>query len=152
MQENPPTNLPRSLKPLTRPLLEQIYRDGNNIKELQYYISDPLTLEYSRISQNLQVINGESTMREISYQDRITIDRNIPGVLVTVNYDGEGRMVLWVSFDEKGDEFVLIFREGRTDRNFQLYYQETNDRRQIPYGEEMYELLIGETVPLLQIQ
>jgi hypothetical protein len=152
MQVDPRSGLPQFLKPLTRPLLEQIYLGGNNIKELQYYISEPLTLEFSRITQNLQVINGESKLREISFQDRVDIGRNIPGILVTVNYDNEGRMVLRVSFDEKGDNYVLIFREGRADRNFRLYYQETNNTRQVHYGEEMYDLLMGDDVPLLQIQ
>jgi hypothetical protein len=143
---------PQTLKPLTRSLLEQIYLGGNDIKELQYYISEPITLEFSRTIQNLHVINGEGRLREISYQDRVEIGRNTPGIAVTVNYDGEGCMVLRVSFDEKGDNYALIFREGRTDRDFRLYYQEANNARQVYYGEEMYDLTLGNTVPFLQIQ
>jgi hypothetical protein len=143
-----------ALHPITRPILEMIYQSGNDIKTVPYYISDSISLEYSKASQNLEISeNGEVILREVSVQDRINIGKETMGTIVAVNYDTEGRMLLAMSFEEGGDAYPLIFREGDKDRIFYLlYYAFNNGEKKIYYGEELYDLLMGDTIPQLKIR
>jgi hypothetical protein len=61
-------------------------------------------------------------------------------------------MLLAMSFDEGDDTYPLFFREGDRDRIFYLVHYINNDERKLYYGEELYELLTGESIPLLQIR
>jgi hypothetical protein len=142
------------LQSITRPMLEMLYKSGNDIKTVPYYVSDAISLEYSRASQNLEVTaSGEVMLRELSVQNRVTIGRETMGAIVAVNYDTEGRMLLAVSFDESPDAYPLIFREGDTDRLFYLlYYAFNSGEKKIYYGDELYNIQAGESIPKLQIR
>jgi hypothetical protein len=143
-----------ALHPITRPMLEMIYQSGNDIKTVPYYISESISLEYSKASQDLEISeNGEVILREVSVQDRINIDKETMGTIVAVNYDTEGRMLLAMSFEECGDAYPLIFREGDKDRIFYLlHYVFNGGEKKIYYGEELYDLLTGGAIPQLKIR
>jgi hypothetical protein len=135
-------------------MLEMIYQSGNDIKAVPYYISDSFSLEYSQTSQNLEISeNGEVILREVAVQDRINIEKETMGTIVAVNYDTQGRMLLAMSFEESGDTYPLIFREGDQDRIFYLlYYVFNNGEKKIYYGKELYDLQTGESIPQLKIR
>jgi hypothetical protein len=142
-----------SLQPITRPILEMIYQSGNDIKNIPFFISDSISLEYSKITQDLEITgDGEVILKEIAVQDRININKETMGSIIAVNYDAQGRMLLAISFDESDDTYPLVFREGDRDRIFYLIHYINNNERKLYYGEELYDLQTGESIPLLQIQ
>jgi hypothetical protein len=148
---------------VTRPMLEIIYNNGGDIKSIPYFISDSISLEYSKTTQNLEITeNGEVILKEVTDQSRININRETAGTLVAVNYDGDGRMLLAMNFDENDGAYPLIFREGDSplifregdkDRSFYLmHYVINGTERKVRYGEELYNLQIDDSIPRLQIQ
>lgn len=144
-------------QPVTRPLLEMIYLVKNDIKGLPYFLSDSVTLEYIKITQNLEVSEkGEVTLREVTIQDQIHIKTETSGTLVAISYDAEGRMLLAINFDESDDAYPLIFREEGVDRSFYLVHQEVGvdgKEKKIYYGQALYDLQTQDNlVPRLQIQ
>lgn len=154
----PPENNTRdkvvSLQPVTRPMLEMIHQSGNDIKNVPYFISDSISLEYSKTTQNLEITErGEVILKEIAVQNRININSETAGTLVAVNYDAEGRMLLAMNFDENDGAYPLIFREGDRDRSFYLmHYLLGGMERKLHYGKELYDLQIGDSIPRLQIR
>jgi hypothetical protein len=142
------------LQPVTRPILEMIYQSGNDIKSVPYFISDSVSLEYSKTTQNLEITErGEVIVKEIALQNRIHINRETTGTLVAVNYDAKGRMLLAINFDETDNAYPLIFREGDRDRSFYLvHYVLGGSERKLHYGGELYDLQTDEGVPRLQIR
>jgi hypothetical protein len=142
------------LQPVTRPMLEMIHQSGNNIKNVPYFISDSISLEYSKTTQNLEITErGEVILKEIAVENRININKETPGILVAVNYDTSGRMLLAINFDENDGAYPLIFREGDRDRSFYLiHYVLGGSERKLHYGKELYDLQLGESIPRLQIR
>jgi hypothetical protein len=142
---------------VTRPLLEMIYLVKNDIKGVPYFLSDSLTLRYSKTTQNLEISErGEVTLREVTVQDQVHIDRETSGTLVAITYDSEGRMLLAINFDESDDAYPLVFREEGADRAFYLVHQEVGidgKEKRTHYGQALYDLQTpGGQVPRLQIQ
>jgi hypothetical protein len=154
----PPAN-PRQrseipLQPVTRPLLEMIYQSGNDIKSVPYFISETVSLEYSKTTQNLEITGrGEVILKEVAVQNQININKETAGTLIAVNYDAEGRMLLAMNFDEDDGAYPLIFREGDKDRSFYLmYYAISGREKKMYYGKELFDLQMGESTPRLQIR
>jgi hypothetical protein len=141
--------------PVTRPLLEMIYRVNNDIKGIPYFLSDSVTLEYSKTTQNLEISErGEVTLREVTLQNRVYVDKNTSGILSAVSYDAEGRMLLAINFDENDDSYPLIFREEGRDRAFYLVHYVISGRdKKMYYGQVLYDLQtgLGDSIPRLQI-
>lgn len=142
-----------ALKPVTRPILEMIHQSGNDIKSVPYFISDSFSLEYSKTTQNLEITEkGEVVLKEIAVKNRISIPGETAGTLAAVNYDSGGRMLLAINFDESGETYPLIFREGDWDRSFYLvHYALSSKERKLYYGEQLFDLQ-SETIPRLQIR
>jgi hypothetical protein len=139
---------------VTRPLLEMIYQVNRDIKSIPYFLSDSITLAYSKTTQNLEISQrGEVTLREVTLQNQVFVDRNTAGTLAAVRYDAEGRMLLAVNFDESEDSSPLIFREDGRDRAFYLvHYVLGGTDRKMYYGQVLYDLQTGlDAVPRLQI-
>jgi hypothetical protein len=155
---NPPVNNSRRqgvpLQPVTRPMLEMIHQSGNDIKGVPSFISDSISLEYSKTTQNLEITErGEVILKEVAVQNRININKETSGTLVAVNYDADGRMLLAMNFDENDGAYPLIFREGDRDRSFYLMHYVLGGReRKLHYGQELYDLQLGESIPRLQIR
>lgn len=139
---------------VTRPLLEMVYLAHNDIKDLPYYLSESISLEYSQTTQNLEISrDGEITLRDVTVHDRIYIEKGTAGILTAISYDADGRMLLAINFDETDDAHPLIFREDRADRSFHLVHYLLNDRkRKIYYGRVLYDLQTSDIVPRLQIR
>jgi hypothetical protein len=138
------------LQPITRSIIEQINKTGNTIRNLQYYISDALTLENEKRSQQVNINSrGEGLLQETTTREQVLIDRETGGVLKNIYRDTNGRSVLELCFDDD-DRFTLFFGESQVDQHFILIYNE--ETRDVNYGGARYKASFGENAPYLLIR
>ncbi|MDR2186272.1 MAG: hypothetical protein LBO80_11505 [Treponema sp.] len=147
----PLTRESSGLRPITREIVSQVSNGGNSIKNLQYYISDQLTLEIESVVQQIDINpQGEGLYQEITTQSRIIIGKETGGILKNTYRDAGGFLVLEIIFDEANDRYTLFFRENPQEQRFSLIYDEASGA--VNYGGERYRASFSGEVPYLLVK
>jgi hypothetical protein len=139
-----------TLRPIDGQIVYQVIEGGDSLKQLQYYISETVTLTQENVRQNIEIREGSGLRRELSEKGQIVIRKETGGVLVNTFFDTDQMRILVVSFDETSDTNTLFFREDTALNRFILMY----DTKSLltGYGEQKYHLQFTGDVPHLLIR
>ena len=89
------------LSPFTQKLYEDNKWDQDQLKRIQFYLSDAVTLRRQKTDADSRINDGKIRMEEGRNIEEILIPRGTPGVL---------------SYIPRENRFAISFEEGKSDR------------------------------------
>jgi len=94
-----------SLTPFTQKLYDQNGWSERDLKQIQFYLSENVTLERAFRQGESRITSGQIVMKNGVEIERITIPRKTPGVLIDI--PKENRFI--ISFEPDNDDAALRF-------------------------------------------
>ena len=113
-----------TLSPFTQSLYEDSRFSANELKQIQFYLSDDLILE-RQVSGNLsEVIEGEIRMVDGRKVEQITFRAGTPGVFVFSPKENR----LAISFEDGDDRFLVFGPNPRVGNRYVLLASDWQNR------------------------
>ncbi|MEM1324961.1 MAG: hypothetical protein AAGI23_03355 [Bacteroidota bacterium] len=124
--------------------LRKKIEDAADIRDVQFYTTRAIKMRRVSSSEELEVTSdGKVVLKEGDKEEKIELDRNLPGVCIGVYEDR-----LQISFSEGSH---LVFRKDFSGTYSLLVEPDMTGKFRITYGTETYELLPGSNEAKLAI-
>ena len=137
------------LTPFTSDLIEQNRWQEDDLKKIQFYLSQDIVLEREIRQNSSEIVMGEIVMRDGREVDRIIFKAGTPGVLVQ-----QGRQErLAISFETGDDSRFLVFTP-HPKRNGTFVLSARNWEKgsgQVNYGGSYYYTIPGSGLASLMV-
>lgn len=122
-----------------RHFTDDLYKKGvwneQELKRIQFYLSDDIVLYREIKGSRSQIEDGEIIIEDGAKIQKIVIPENTPGVFVFTP-DNER---FAVSFEQGSDKYLMFGPNPKLDGRYTLYASEWNkDRGKVNYGGSMY--------------
>jgi len=124
-----------SLTPFTQDIYTDLDASEEEIKSVQFYLSQDIVLYKTLNTDEAKVEDGKIKLRERQKSQEILIAKGTPGVVVF--FPKENRFA--VSFDSDADKFLVFGPNKRLDDRYTLLGKEWDDGYgEVTYGGEVY--------------
>jgi hypothetical protein len=138
------------LVPLTQDIIDRAKKEGMRPKDIQYYISTPLTLEKTTKDEYVRINKGDVLSDKKYNPVQIQIGKETKGTITALgllNKNDPNSYYLEICFDNDDTNKTLRFKKNSTGTQFDLVYE---NPEKIFYGGEPYQItMIGNNPHLL---
>lgn len=125
-----------SLTPFTQEIYSDLNLATDQVKSVQFYLSQDIVLYKVSEIDNAQVEDGKIKLKERRKTDEIVIKSGTPGVVLFL--PKENRFA--VSFENSDDKFLIFGPNKRYNERYTLLGREWDDGfGKVTYGGEVYE-------------
>lgn len=137
------------LSPFTQSLYEENKWSEKELKRIQFYLSDAVTLRRQKQDSNSRIEGGKITMKQGQEREEIVIPRGTPGVMTYM--PRENRFA--VSFEEGKSNRTLVFGpDTRGSNRYVLKVVKWEDNRGIVrYDDENFYIYRSDALALLMV-
>ncbi|MDG2448630.1 MAG: hypothetical protein P8M34_03300 [Saprospiraceae bacterium] len=132
------TSCNNSLKYFSQEMHSEFQWDNNEIKKIQFYLSEDIFLWRKLKEEDTRIKNGKIRIVDDSEVEEIVISKNTPGVVIFIPKKNK----LAVSFDEDDDLFLMFGPNPKRGDKYVLLAKDW-DRRigKVTYGGQVYNTL-----------
>ncbi len=125
-----------SLTPFTQEIYEDLNLADEEIKSVQFYLSQDIVLYKSMENDEASVENGKIKLKEKRKAKEIVIKSGTPGVVIF--FPKQDRFA--VSFENDDDKFLIFGPNKKLNDRYTLLGKEWEDGYgKVTYGGEVYE-------------
>jgi hypothetical protein len=149
-EDAPPPEIVRNI--FTPTIRRQL--SGNQIRRIQYYLSDDLTLTRVISEDKSEVSAGKVIVRNGRIVEELIISKDTPGELMEVSsfflYSGEveGLGICFEEDNENLDKILFFIPDEESDERYDLMFIDDEDNK-VLCGDVEYEASYGEEIPHL---
>lgn len=129
----------------------------NEIKNLQFYLSERIVLQRDRSSETYKIRKGKFERMLGDSIEQVIIEKGTPGTIVPDNPSSNNGLIkitqdaLKISFDKKTFKFLVFKRKTKGSTNVSLYYlcyiyeldelanENLPEYKYVQYGDRLYE-------------
>lgn len=121
----------KNLTPFSKRMYDDLELTEADLKRVQFYLSEDIVLQRKRGTSNSRIDDGQIQLKDGSEIERIVFKKGTPGVFLF----SPKKDRFAISFEEKGDNFLIFGPNKRNGGEFNLRGKEWDKR----YGQVSYK-------------
>ncbi len=126
-----------NLTPFTQRLYDQQAWTQDDLKEIQFYLSEDIVLKRQAREGRSRITDGGIRIVDDGKIDKVTIRRGTPGVFVFSPKDNR----FAISFDKNDDLYLMFGTNPKASNRYTLLASEWRNRvGTVSYGEKQYKI------------